>query len=110
MTELESNVLNEMPKRIIQDFLDVVILLQLRKRPLNGYDIVWFVHDKYDILLSSGTVYSSMYALERKGLIKGEHASKTRIYTLTERGKETTRAFINAKDKILKIVLDIFVA
>jgi len=106
--ELESDILNKMHRRLVQDFLDVVILQELLKRPLSGYDLISFVHNKFQILLSSGTVYSYLYSLERDGLVKGECAQRKRVYTLTERGKETARALWNMKDKILGLVLNLF--
>ena len=106
---MESEILDNMHRRIVQSFLDVVILMELRKRPLSGYDAISFVHNKFYILLSSGTVYSYLYSLERNGLIKGEYTQRRRVYTLTERGKETAKAFFNAKDKILGLVLNLFV-
>lgn len=98
-----------MHKRILKSFLDIVILTELRKHSTNGYHIIVFIHNRFHILLSSGTVYSNLYFLERNGLIKGEGTERRRVYTLTERGKEKVEAFINAKDKILRLVLNLFV-
>lgn len=39
--------------------------------PLSGYDVIMFVHKKFGILLSSGTVYSVLYSMERNGLVRG---------------------------------------
>jgi len=109
VVELESEILDKMHRRIVQNFLDVVILLELRKRSMSGYDVISFVHNKFGMLLSSGTVYSYLYSLERDGLIKGEYSQRKRVYTLTERGKETAKAYLNAKDKILGLLLNLFV-
>jgi DNA-binding PadR family transcriptional regulator len=106
---LESEVINKMNKRIVQDFLDMVILLELEKRPLSGYDVISFIHKKFHMLLSSGTVYAYLYALERDGLVEGQDERRKRVYTLTERGKETVVALLNSKDKILGLVLNLFV-
>ena len=109
LAEVESEILNKMQRRIVQNFLDVVILLELRKRPLSGYDVISFIHNKFGLLLSSGTVYSYLYSLERDGLIKGEYSQRRRVYTLTERGEETAKAYLNAKGKILGLLLNLFV-
>jgi len=108
--DLESEILNQMNRRIVENFLDLVILMELRKHPLSDYDVISFVHNKFRVLLSSGTVYSHLYALEGDGLIKGDWAQKKRVYTLTERGKETVMAFLNSKDKILGLILNLFVS
>lgn len=109
MVDLESEILNKMHRRIVKDFLDIFILMELRKRPLSGYDIVSLVHNKFHMLLSSGTIYSCLYTLERDGFVRGELGQGKRVYTLTERGKEITRAFLNVKDKILGLFLNLFI-
>lgn len=106
---MESELLNQMHRRIVKSFLDMVILTELRKHSMSGHDVIAFVHNKFHMLMSSGTVYSYLYFLERNGFIKGEWAQRKRVYTLTEEGKETLRAFLNSKDKILGLVLNLFI-
>jgi len=106
---LELKILDQMHRRIVKDFLDMVILMELRKRSMSGYDIIDFVRSKFHILISSGTVYSYLYFLERNGLIRGEMAQRRRVYTLTEQGKERVKAFLNSKDKILGLMVNLFV-
>ena len=102
-------MLNQMNRRIVKNFLDLVILMELRKRSMSGYDVIAFVHNKFGMLLSSGTIYSYLYFLERNGLIKGEWVQRRRVYTLTEQGKENAKTLLNAKDKILGLLLNLFV-
>ena len=97
-----------MQRRIAKYFLDIIILLELRKRSLGGYDVIHFVHHKFDILLSAGNVYSFLYALERKGLVKVEYASKRRIFVLTEQGKETVVTILREKERIAAMILSLF--
>ena len=106
---MESEILNQMNRRIVKNFLDLVILMELRKRSMSGYDVIAFVHNKFGMLLSSGTIYSYLYFLERNGLIKGEWVQRRRVYTLTEQGKENAKTLLNAKDKILGLLLNLFV-
>ncbi len=82
--------------------------MELRKRPLSGYDVNSLVHRKFHMLFSSGTVYSCIYALERNGLVKGEYASRKKVYALTEHGKETVTSLLKAKEKISRLVLNLF--
>jgi DNA-binding PadR family transcriptional regulator len=107
--ELELEILNQMHKKIVKNFLDIVILMELREHSMSGYDVISFVHNKFHMLLSSGTIYSNLYFLERNGLIRGERAQRRTVYTLTEQGKETIKAFLNSKDKILGMVLNLFI-
>lgn len=90
------------------NFLDVVILLKLRNASLSGYDIISYIHKRFNMLISSGTVYALLYRLERDGLIKGQSSSRKRTYTLTDKGRKTVKALSGMRDKILRLGLDIF--
>jgi len=103
-----SEFLDGIHKRFVRSFLDFVILLELSKRPLGGYDVITLIHDRHHMLLSSGTVYTKLYTLEKDGLVKSRLNSGKRVFTLTERGKETTREFLNSKARILGSLLDLF--
>jgi len=89
-----------MHRRIIKNFLDVLVLAELRNGPLSGYDVIAFIHNKFRLLVSSGTVYSLLYALERDGLIVGTWSQRKRVYKLTDKGEETIKAIMSANDKI----------
>jgi len=106
---MESEILMEMHRRVVTNFLDVLILLKLRNASLSGYDIISYVHKRFDMLISSGTVYSCLYHLERDGLIKGELVQRKRVYMLTEKGRETVKTILGMKDKILGLVVNIFI-
>lgn len=83
--------------------------MELRKRSMSGYDLTSLVHNKFHVLMSSGTVYSYLYSLERNGLVKGDRGQRRRVYTLTKTGEETVKALLDAKDKILRPILNLFV-
>lgn len=106
---MDLEILDQMHKRIVKNFLDMVILMGLRKRSMSGYDVIAFIHNKFQMLISTGTVYSYLYFLERNGLIKGELEQRRRVYALTEQGKETVKAFLNSKDIILGLFLNLFI-
>lgn len=89
-----------MYRRLIKSFLDVLILAELRNGPMSGYDVIAFIHRKFRLLVSSGTVYSLLYSLERDGLIEGSWNQRKRVYMLTDRGEETIKAILEANDKI----------
>jgi len=95
-----STVLKNMHRRIIKNFLDVLVLAELRNGPLSGYDVIAFIHNKFRLLVSSGTVYSMLYSLERDGLIAGVWNQRKRVYKLTGKGEETIKAIMNANNKI----------
>ncbi|MGD8505379.1 MAG: PadR family transcriptional regulator [Candidatus Bathyarchaeota archaeon] len=95
-----TTVLKKMHRRLVKTFLDVLILSELRQGAMSGYDVIAFIHNKFRLLVSSGTVYSLLYSLERDGLIKGEWQQRKRVYTLTEKGEATIKTVLNANDKI----------
>jgi len=79
-----------MPKafneRILRSFLDILILTQLEKNNLSGYDITGLINDRFGIFISPGTVYNTLHSLETKQLIEGVMArQKKNIQTLKER-------------------------
>jgi len=86
--------------RIIKNFMDVLVLAELRKRPMSGYNVIEFIHNKFGLLVSSGTVYSLLYSLEREKLIEGKWNERERVYTLTEKGEKTINAILNANNQI----------
>jgi DNA-binding PadR family transcriptional regulator len=92
-------------RRIVRNFLDVLILAEMRKGPLSGYDVLTFVHARFRFLLSSGTIYSVLYSLERNGLICGASTERRRLYRLTDKGRETIRGVMRASDEIRYLVL-----
>lgn len=74
--------------RVIKEFLDVVILCELKaKGELTGYDLAVFEREKFGVSLSPGTVYMTMYAIERRGLIVGKPNGKKTTYSLTAKGE-----------------------
>ncbi|MEA2089769.1 MAG: PadR family transcriptional regulator [Thermoproteota archaeon] len=97
---LETKVLKKMRERIIKNFMDMLVLAELRNKPMSGYDVIGFIHHKFNLLVSSGTVYSLLYSMERKGLIEGRKNDRKRVYKLTEKGDETIETILNANDKI----------
>ena len=104
---MEKEILREMQERIVKNFLDILILAQVRKGPKSGYDVIYFIHNKFRLSMSSGTVYSTLYSLERDGLIKGNWAKRKRVYTLSDKEEETIQVILNANDKIKRFVANL---
>lgn len=102
-------ILRIMHKRIVKHFLDMLILFELRGNTLGGYDIISFVHKRYDVLLSSGTVYSCLHFLEREGLIESRWVRRKKTYRLTAKGNQVVETLLKMKDKILGLVLNLFI-
>jgi len=101
---LEAKTLKQMHERIIKNFLDIIVLAELRNGPISGYDAISFIHNKFQLLVSSGTVYSLLYSLERNGLIQGTWNERKRVYKLTEKGEKTIETILNANDRIQNFI------
>ena len=97
---LTSDFVEKLQKRVIQNFMDILILAEMKKSMVSGYDVICIIHKRFGILLSSGTVYSLLYSLERDGLIKGTWNQRKRVYTLTEKTEQNIEAIIKAKKEI----------
>ncbi len=102
--KLEGRVLKKMHERIIKNFMDIIILAELKNGSMSGYDVISFIHNKFHLLVSSGTVYSLLYSLERNGLIEGVWNERKRVYKLTDKGQKTIETILNANDKIKSFI------
>ena len=102
--KLEGKILKKMHERIIKNFMDIIVLAELRRGSMSGYDVISFIHNKFHLLVSSGTVYSLLYSLERNGLIEGTWNERKRVYKLTEKGEKTIETILSANDKIKNFI------
>ena len=89
-----SAVIRNLLRRILREFMDIVILAEMQKRELSGYDVILFFHGKFQMLISSGSIYSLLYHLEREGLIEGISDNRKRKYRLTDKGMKMIDAII----------------
>ncbi|MGB9841878.1 MAG: PadR family transcriptional regulator [Candidatus Bathyarchaeales archaeon] len=99
-SKLEGQILKKIHERIIKNFMDIIIMTELRNGPLSGYDVISYIHNKFNLLVSSGTVYSLLYSLERNGLVEGVWEERKRVYKLTEKGEKTIDTLLGANDKV----------
>lgn len=89
--------------------MDIIILKRLRTtNPLSGYDIIKYLHRKFHILPSPGTVYSILYALERQNLIEGNISQEKRLYRLTNQGEKLLNQIGSTKNHIHACISFIF--
>jgi len=89
---LERDVVNTIYARLLKEFMDILIMVKMREGETSGYDILTYFHQKFDLLVSPGTVYSVLYSMERNGLTKARGVDRKRIYTLTPKGEATIKA------------------
>lgn len=101
---MTSKIVENLRRRTIKTFMDMLILAELQQTPLSGHDIIGLVHKRLNVLVSSGTVYSLLYSLERKGLVTADLDNRKRVYTLTDEGKQTLETVGRANGEIKGLV------
>jgi DNA-binding PadR family transcriptional regulator len=101
---MPSNIVENLRRRTIKTFMDILVLAELQEKPLSGYDIITLIHKRFNVLVSSGTVYSLLYSLERKGLVNAEMDQRKRVYTLTDKGEKTLETVGRANGEIKGLV------
>jgi DNA-binding PadR family transcriptional regulator len=104
LSDLDDKIIEKLRKQIIKSAMDLLILAQLRAGAMSGYDAIGFIHTKFGIMISSGTIYSHLYALEREGLIKGDWGKKKRVYCITEKGKQALEAVAQINTELLDVL------
>jgi len=101
---MPTKIVENLRRRTIKTFMDMLVLAELQEKPLSGYDIITLIHKKFNVLVSSGTVYSLLYSLERKGLVNAEMEQRKRVYTLTDKGEKTLETVGRANGEINGLV------
>ena len=101
---MTTKIVENLRRRTIKTFMDMLVLAELQEKPLSGYDIITLIHKKFNVLVSSGTVYSLLYSLERKGLVNAEIDQRKRVYTLTDKGEKTLETVGRANGEINGLV------
>jgi len=102
------NKARELHERLVRSFMDLIILRELGKgEALGGYDVISLINKRFHVLISPGTVYSLLYSMERKGLIKDELKGRGRVFKLTEKGREKLENIQKNSDKIILFIKSI---
>ena len=104
----QNMVARELYERFVKSFLDVIVLKELGTgNPFCGHEMRALIHDRFQVLIPSGTIYSLLYSMERNGLVEGMMTGKKRIYRLTEKGKEKLENISESSDKIVLLIKSI---
>ena len=89
--------------KIIGAYLDGLILCRLKNKFLSGYDLLQIIYRDFNLHVSPGTMYATLYSLERQGFIECVPNGRKRVCRLTDKGKVTMQ--IMSKSKKLRYVL-----
>ena len=104
----KKRLLRQLSKRTIKNFMDILVLSELKRAPMSGYDVISLIFDKFNFLPSSGSVYSLLYALERDQFIEGEWSGRKRVYALTAKGEEMVEMALALHATIENLMTSIF--
>ena len=102
-----SKIVESLRRRVIKSFMDILVLTEIRKGSLSGYDVIRLMQGGLGVLVSSGTVYSLLYSLERDGLIEGVWKGRKRISALTEKGEQEIELITKANDEVQNFLKNI---
>ena len=109
MSNLEYKTAHAFNRRIIENFMDIVILRHIwRNQSTSGYDVIKFLHRKFHILTSPGRIYSILYSLERQSLIEGSMNQRKRVYSLTSKGEGLLRDTLLTRKHVNAVLFSIF--
>jgi DNA-binding PadR family transcriptional regulator len=100
LDKTEAQIIAKMNERVIKNFLDLIVMNELKNGPSSGYDVISYIHNKYQLLISSGTIYSLLYSLERSSLIEGIWNERKRTYQLTKRGQHVLETMLTVNPEI----------
>jgi DNA-binding PadR family transcriptional regulator len=77
----------EIKERIVRAFLDVAILCVLdAHNELNGNRVRQLLNEKLSVILSPGSIYPALYALERKQLVERIKKGRAQVFRVTAEG------------------------
>jgi DNA-binding PadR family transcriptional regulator len=89
--------------------MDIIILKYLKNnQPISGYDVIKYLHQKFHMLPSPGTVYSVLYSMERKNLVQGKMNNGKRVYKLTKQGEKRLADIRTAETSIQSFLSYLF--
>jgi DNA-binding PadR family transcriptional regulator len=105
--DYEREFVEDFRERLIKDFMDIFVLAELSDgKARSGFDFTLFFHKKFSIMLSSGTIYSQLYRLERNGLLQRKVLFRKTIYSNTEKAQKIMFIILKLRSKIQEFLKD----
>lgn len=82
---------DEIPSTVNRDFakkhLDLVILTLISKNPMCGKEVIEWIHDNLNVLVSTGRIYPLLKNLEEEGYFKSNKGIKKKEYSVADEDK-----------------------
>jgi DNA-binding PadR family transcriptional regulator len=106
---VETELLRQMNERIVKNFLDILILIELKRGPLCDSELAKGLHEKVGEVADSNLVESNLSFLTKEGNITNRTLENRKFYALTTQGKEKVKTVLDSKNKILGLFLNLFI-
>lgn len=106
---MEEEIVKGLLDRFVRRFMDLIVLAELDEgRSISGYGCINLIRNKFHVYVSAGKVYSLLSSMERDGLIESKHVKRRKIYTITDKGKETIETILNVNKRLQSLIRSIF--
>ena len=109
VTDVDSELLIQMNKRIVKNFLDMLILIELKRDSLNYRELANIFRKRFGEIVDFSLLDSNLKFLEKEELITNRTVKNKKFYALTTKGEKKVKAFQNSKNKILGLFLNLFI-
>ena len=86
-------------EKLVKSFLDIIIMALMNGTSMHGYAIMATVHREFGVLLSPGTLYPLLHALEDNELLSSSNNSGKVVYKVSTKGKQKFERTLNAFNK-----------
>lgn len=105
---LADEILREMHRRVVKSFLDIIILEKLNDEiaPVGAYDVINFIHRELGVAYGPDLICALLYSCEKDGLIKSGYNGETKVYSLTDEGKDKIKIIMQEKPRILNLIFE----
>lgn len=74
-------------QRYVREFLDVIMLSFLKRKPMSGNELITLVYDNYGLFSSPGTAYPILHSMEKTKLVTRRKEGKRKNYIITDKGR-----------------------
>lgn len=108
-----SQIAQKLYRRTIYSFADFLVLAKLKDGlSMSCDDMIRFIHRRFGVKVSPGTVYAHLYSLEQNRLLTGyfdtkKYAHAQRTYTITEEGKQSISEIIKQQNVLMDAIAGI---
>ena len=84
--------------------LKTLILSAINTNSMSGSQIINHIQTKYNWKPSPGSIYPKLEQIEKENLATIKQEKKSKIYTITTKGKQELKKLSSAKEELIKIL------